>query len=153
MCLPISCFIASCSTYQHIKDSMQYTPDFLQPLPIPSHCFESWSLDFITNLPLSHGCNIVLTCVDRLAICVGSPLVSWVAPSLVWENWPAIFSIQSSNTIACLHWWYMTEIIGLKVHLGRPFCLTWEPNASLVPAIIHRPMAKPSVTTVVSNKY
>ena len=66
MCLTISSFVAGCSTCQHIKDSTQHTPVLLQPLPIPSHHFESWSLDLITDLPLSHSCNAVLTCVDRL---------------------------------------------------------------------------------------
>ena len=43
---------------------LNITPGLLQPLPIPSCHFESWSLDLITNLPLSYGCNDVLTCVD-----------------------------------------------------------------------------------------
>ena len=66
MRLTISSFVAGCSTCQRIKDSTQYTPGLLQPLPIPSHHFECWSLDLITNLPLSHGCNAVLICVDHL---------------------------------------------------------------------------------------
>ena len=66
MCFTISSFVASFSTCQHIKDSTQHTPGLLQPLCIPSHHFESLTLDLITDLPLSHGCNAVLTYVDRL---------------------------------------------------------------------------------------
>ena len=45
---------------------MQHTPGLLQPLLIPSHHFKSWSLDLITDLPLSHGCNAILYCVNCL---------------------------------------------------------------------------------------
>ena len=51
---------------QRIKDSIQQAHGLLQPIPIPSHCFESWSLDLITALPLSHGCSTVLTYVNCL---------------------------------------------------------------------------------------
>ena len=66
MCLIISSFVAGWSTCQHIKDSTQHACGFLQPLLIPSHHSESWYLDFIMDLPLSHGCNAVFTYVDRL---------------------------------------------------------------------------------------
>ena len=66
MCSTISSFVAGCSTYQHIKDPTQHTPGLFQPLLLPSHYFESWSLDLISDLPLSHGCNAVLTCIDCL---------------------------------------------------------------------------------------
>ena len=35
---------------------------------------------------------------------LGSPLVFWVAVSLVQGRWPAIFLIWSSDTMVCLHW-------------------------------------------------
>ena len=59
-------FISGCSTCQCIKDSTQCTPGFFQPLPIPFYYFESWSLDLITNLPLSNGCIAILTYIDCL---------------------------------------------------------------------------------------
>ena len=62
----INSFVAGYSTYQHIKDSIQNTPGLFQPLFIPSHHFESWSLDLIADLPLSYGCNTVFTHVDYL---------------------------------------------------------------------------------------
>ena len=62
----ISSFVAGCSTYKHINDSTQCIPGLLQTLSVLSHHFESWSLDIITDLTLSHGFNVVLTCVDRL---------------------------------------------------------------------------------------
>ena len=65
MHLTISSLVAGCSICQHIKDSTQHTPVLHQPLPTPSCHFESWPLDLITHLPLSHGCNAVLTCVNH----------------------------------------------------------------------------------------
>jgi hypothetical protein len=38
----------------------------LQPLPIPVGPWKSISLDFITDLPTSKGCDAILTVVDRL---------------------------------------------------------------------------------------
>ena len=62
----ISSFVVGCSTYHCIEDSTQCTLGLLQTFPIPSCHFERWSLDLIIALPLSHGFNAVLTCVDRL---------------------------------------------------------------------------------------
>lgn len=33
---------------------------------MPSAWFESWSIDFVSNLPVHKGCNAIFTCVDRL---------------------------------------------------------------------------------------
>ena len=54
--------------------------------------------------------------------------------------------------MACLCWWYMTEIFGSLVHFSRPFGLTWKPNASVLLASSHNQMAKPSTTTAVLNR-
>ena len=62
-----SYFVSGYSTCQSIKDSTLHTPGLLQPLPIPFLPFERCSLDLITNLPLSHGCNAIFSCMDCLA--------------------------------------------------------------------------------------
>ena len=38
----------------------------LAPLPVPEERFTDWSMDFITNLPVSGGFNAIFTCVERL---------------------------------------------------------------------------------------
>ena len=53
----------------------------------------------------------------------------------------------------CLCWWYITEILVAHVNFGRRFGLTWDPNASLIPAIIHKQMVKLRTTIIVLNKY
>ena len=58
--------VKECQICQRHKDSTQATPGLLQPLPIPQERFSSWSMDFITSLPLCNGYNAIFTCVDRL---------------------------------------------------------------------------------------
>ena len=107
---------------------------------------------FLPNYPCLMVVILSLPMCIALQGCVGSLLVSWVASSLVRGRWPAIFLIQSYDTMACLCWWYMTEILGSQMHFGRPFGLTWVPNVSLVPPIIYRQMANTSMTTIVLNR-
>jgi hypothetical protein len=42
------------------------TPGLLQPLSIPSQCWEEVSMDFITGLPKSKGKSVIMVIVDRL---------------------------------------------------------------------------------------
>jgi hypothetical protein len=42
------------------------TPGLLQPLSIPSQCWEEASMDFITGLPKSKGKSVIMVIVDRL---------------------------------------------------------------------------------------
>ena len=46
---------------------MQAPVGLLEPLPIPSHRFGSWSMDFITHLPECNGFNAMYTCIDHLS--------------------------------------------------------------------------------------
>ena len=62
----VTYFCCSCTTCVQTKDSTAVPPGLLQPLPVPESRFSSWSIDFTTDLPLSHGCNTILTCVDCL---------------------------------------------------------------------------------------
>ena len=45
-------------------DQIMVPPGLLQLLPVPESCFSSWSIDFTTDLPLSHEYNTILTCMD-----------------------------------------------------------------------------------------
>ena len=62
----VSQFVAGCPVCQVTKSSTQARPGQMQPLPIPSRRFGSWSMDFITQLPTVSGYNAIYTCVDRL---------------------------------------------------------------------------------------
>ena len=48
-------FVAECFVYQQNKVERIKTPSLLQPLCIPSQCWEEVSMDFISVLPKSEG--------------------------------------------------------------------------------------------------
>ena len=61
-------FVGSCHSCQRNKASHQRTPGLLQPLEIPSRCWDSVSMDFITQLPQSsQGNTQICVFVDRFS--------------------------------------------------------------------------------------
>ena len=62
----VKAYIKRCPTCQKIKHRTTQAAGQLQPLPIPGKRFESWSMDFITNLPESGGFDAIMVMVDRL---------------------------------------------------------------------------------------
>ena len=59
-------FVFECVVYQQNKGETIKTPGLLQPLAIPSQCWEEVSMDFITGLPKSKGRTVIMLLVDRL---------------------------------------------------------------------------------------
>ena len=62
----VSSFVRKCEVCAKNKDRTQAPPGFLHPLEVPVTCFETWTIDFVTDLPWSKGCNAFLTCVENL---------------------------------------------------------------------------------------
>jgi hypothetical protein len=60
-------FIHDCQTCQLVKYPTHKPYGLLQPLPIPSSVWQDISMDFITNLPLSHGKSAIWVVVDRFS--------------------------------------------------------------------------------------
>ena len=58
-------YVHSCDVCCRSKIPRHQPYGSLQPLPIPSGPWRSISLDFITDLPLSKGYDVILTVVDR----------------------------------------------------------------------------------------
>jgi transposase InsO family protein len=59
-------FVAECVVCQQNKVETIKTPGLLQPLFIPSQCWEEVAMDFITGLPKSEGKSVIMVIVDRL---------------------------------------------------------------------------------------
>lgn len=53
-----------CQRSKHEED-VSY-PELLQPIPVPQQAWSHISMDFIEQLPLSHGFDTILVAVDRL---------------------------------------------------------------------------------------
>lgn len=61
-------FIAHCDSCQRVKAANHRVGGLLQPLQIPTHKWESISMDFITQLPKTpNGHDAILVVVDRLS--------------------------------------------------------------------------------------
>ena len=48
------------------KDCTHAPARLLQPLKIPKSRFLTWTVDFVTDLPLSQGYNAFMTAVEKL---------------------------------------------------------------------------------------
>ncbi|GKE00390.1 ty3-gypsy retrotransposon protein [Tanacetum coccineum] len=59
--------VRECDVCQWEKPDLSAYPGLLQPLPIPEKIWSSISMDFIEQLPNSHGKTVILVVVDRLS--------------------------------------------------------------------------------------
>ncbi|KAL0153008.1 hypothetical protein M9458_051687, partial [Cirrhinus mrigala] len=61
------CFVKSCTICAQTKTPRELPAGLLQPLPIPHRPWSHLSIDFITDLPNSHGYTAILVIVDRFS--------------------------------------------------------------------------------------
>ena len=59
-------FCRNCHICQRTKAGRHAPYGILRPLPVPERAWEDLSMDFVTDLPWSNGCDAVLVVVDRL---------------------------------------------------------------------------------------
>ena len=62
----VQMFVAECLVCQQNKVETIKTPGLLQPLAIPSQCWDEVSMDFITGLSKSEGKSVIMVIVYRL---------------------------------------------------------------------------------------
>jgi hypothetical protein len=59
-------FVRNCHTCQRSRTSRHAPYGILRPLPIPDRPWQDISMDFVTGLPWSNGCDAIWVVVDRL---------------------------------------------------------------------------------------
>ena len=59
-------YVRNCHPCQRSRTERHAPFGILRPLPIPEGAWQELSMDFITGLPESNGCNAILNVVDRL---------------------------------------------------------------------------------------
>ena len=60
-------YVKSCVTCQQNRTQFRKEAGLLRPLPIPTKCWESVSMDFMTRLPESKGFESIMVVVDRVS--------------------------------------------------------------------------------------
>ena len=59
--------VQHCLMRQQTKHTTTLPAGLFQPLPIPNQIWQDVAMDFITNLPLSHGFRVIMVVVDHLS--------------------------------------------------------------------------------------
>ena len=59
-------FVKNCHTCQRSRTSRHAPFGVLRPLSIPDRPWQDISMDFVTDLPMSEGCDAILMVADRL---------------------------------------------------------------------------------------
>jgi Integrase zinc binding domain len=85
-------YVRSCTNCQMTKPKHIYTPGLLQPLSIPLEVWCSAGIDFITDLPKSAGCEVIMVVVDRLIKFAYFLLLSHVLPTSIISDRDPIFT-------------------------------------------------------------
>ena len=60
-------FVLNCTSCKRNKPWRTRQQGFLKPLPVPDRMWQEISMDFITDLPDSVGCNNILVFTDHLS--------------------------------------------------------------------------------------
>ena len=89
--------------------STQAPTGLLHPVKIPCECFEEWSMDFITVLPLCGGFNGIYTFFDKL-----TKLVK-LLPILIGEG------ALSAPEVAHLFFEHIVQLLGIP-HIALHNC-------------------------------
>ena len=60
-------YVKSCVTCQQNRTQFRKEAGLLRPLSIPTKCWESVSMDFMTHLPESKGFDSIMVVIDRVS--------------------------------------------------------------------------------------
>ena len=119
-------YCRTCGSCQRNKPSQQKPIGLLRPLPIPSRCWESIGIDFVTGLPVTpEGYSVLMTVVDRLSkfmvliptvATFDAPTVAKLFMNEVVKRFGFPLSIVSDRDprFISLFWKQLTTLAGVK---------------------------------------
>jgi hypothetical protein len=118
-------YVLSCDICQKAKPKHHGQRGFLQPIPIPVKPFDVFTMDFIMDLPLSHGYNAILTIVDKLTkyamfipckTTINEEETAKLVHNHVWMHYglPRQIITDRDARWTGSFWEHLTAIIGIK---------------------------------------
>jgi hypothetical protein len=126
-------YVGSCVACQTNKSSNRLPAGLLHPLPIPSHCWESVSMDFVGPLPpTSTGNDNIMVVVDRLSkmvhlipcrITITAPQVA----NLFWREVVRHHGVPSSiisdrdPKFTSMFWKELWKLIGTSLNMSTAY--------------------------------
>ena len=126
-------YIQSCPTCQHDKARRHRRYGLLSPLELPHAPWESLSMDFITGLPFSEGCDELWVIIDRFSkmahfipLVVGSKTAAHLAKVFAREIWRLhglpqdIISDRDSRFTSAI-WQVFIAILGIWPRMSTAF--------------------------------
>jgi len=122
-------YVRSCDLCQRNKSSHHAPYGDLVPLEIPSRNWESISMDFITDLPLSHGFDTLLVVVDRLSkqahfvptvktLDAAGLAQLYIASIFKLHGLPSSIVSDRGSTFTSLFWTEVTSRLGIQLKLS-----------------------------------
>jgi transposase InsO family protein len=125
-------YVQSCDTCTRAKSTHHKPYGLLQPLPIPQGPWQSISMDFITDLPLSNGFDSILVVVDRFTkmahfiACNKAILAKETADHILQQviklhGLPKDIISDRGPQFASKFWARLFELLGTKINLSTAF--------------------------------
>ena len=125
-------YVKGCDLCQRNKSSCHAPYGDLNPLEIPSRNWESISMDFITDLPTSHGYDTLLVVVDRLSKqahfiptikSLDAPDLARLYVTLVFKlhGLPSSIISDRGTVFTSLFWKELTSQLGVQLKLSTAY--------------------------------
>ena len=131
-CQFIQQYVKSCDICARGKAVRHHPYGLLKPLPIPSRCWQSVSMDFITDLPVSAGHDSILVVVDHLSkmahfIPCSKDITSEQTASLIFQHVVHLHGLPDSiisdqgPQFAARFWSHLFQQLGTSINLSSAF--------------------------------
>jgi len=124
-------YVENCDTCGRTKSWKDGKQGFLHPLPVPDRVWHEVSMDFITDLPESDGCTILMVVTDRLSkdvILIPLPNMdtdavvhAFLRYCVAYHYFPGAITSDRGGQFVSHMWERMCQIAGIKRRLSTAF--------------------------------